>query len=96
MPRFALIKDGVVVNICLADSLESAEMVTGFQCVETDTGNIGNQYSNGEFIDIAEPIVQEPMDFETAEELNKMLNDLPLTEEEQLKFDNFKEEQGLE
>ena len=32
--RFAVIDKGIVVNIILADSLENAETITGFTCVE--------------------------------------------------------------
>lgn len=58
MPNFAVIKDNIVNNIIVADSLEIAENVTGLQCVEYDTMlvNIGDQYIDGEFV---KPIVEE-------------------------------------
>lgn len=58
MPNFAVIKNNIVNNIIVADSLEIAENVTGLQCVEYDTMlvNIGDQYIDGEFV---KPIVEE-------------------------------------
>jgi hypothetical protein len=58
MPNFAVIKNNIVDNIIIANSLEIAESVVGLQCVEYGTipVNIGDQYINGEFI---KPIVEE-------------------------------------
>jgi hypothetical protein len=52
MPNFAVIKDDVVDNIIVADTLEIAESVTGLKAVEC-TGlpvNIGDQYIDGQFV----------------------------------------------
>ena len=60
MARFAVIKDDVVENVIVADSKEAAELISGFECVESDIANIGDPYVNGEFeITIPEPEVQE-------------------------------------
>lgn len=52
MKNFAVIKDGTVDNIIIADSKKIAEEITGLQCVEYDESNqahIGLGYSNGVF-----------------------------------------------
>jgi hypothetical protein len=90
MARFAVIKDGVVVNVIIADSVESAQSVTTLQCVETNTNNIGDLYADGEFTtSITETSTTVDDDPEIVEETNKMLNGLPLTPEEELKLSNF-------
>jgi hypothetical protein len=53
MANFAVIQDGLVVNILVADSVETAEQATGLTCVEyTDESPavIGCSY-NGEKFD---------------------------------------------
>ncbi len=91
MARFAVIRDGVVVNVLIADSKESAESVTTLECVETDIGNVGDSYIDGDFIDQKNGIFPEENP-EIIAEQDKMLNNLTLTAEEQLKLDNFLEE----
>ena len=50
MKQFAIIIDGIVENVIVADSLESAISHTGLDCVEitesTGRPNIGCQYSD--------------------------------------------------
>lgn len=52
MAKFAVIKDGVVLNTILADSLAIAQAVTGETCVEytTEPAEPGGTYSGGVFI----------------------------------------------
>lgn len=53
MPNYAVIKDGVVQNIIIADSAETAQEVTGEICVEylqNQPVNIGLQYDGSNFI----------------------------------------------
>jgi hypothetical protein len=52
MPNFAVIEDGIVTNIILADSKAIAEEVTGKTCVVYTDANpavIGLGYSKGVF-----------------------------------------------
>lgn len=59
MANFAVIKDGIVDNIIVANSKEIAEQATGLICIEysnEDKPNIGLGYSNGLF---EQPIQQE-------------------------------------
>jgi hypothetical protein len=47
---FAVIKNNLVVNLIVAESLEIAEEVTGSTCIEYYAPKIGNMYSDGQFI----------------------------------------------
>ena len=47
---FALINNSFVINLIVAESLEIAEEVTGFNCVEYYVPKIGDRYINNEFI----------------------------------------------
>lgn len=49
MPTFAVIKDGIVVNTILADTVEIAEMVTGTECVLSETAAIGDLWDGTQF-----------------------------------------------
>jgi hypothetical protein len=53
MANFAVINDGVVVNVIIADSKEVAETVTGLDCVEYETSpsapGIGWSYDGSVF-----------------------------------------------
>ena len=63
MANFAVISEGVVNNIIIADTQEIAIEVTGHLCVEYETTSnvgIGTKYENGEFI--IPPLVQPPME----------------------------------
>ncbi len=54
MATFAVIKDGLVENCIVADSLEDAQKVTGLVCVEYTSetpAGIGFTYADGIFID---------------------------------------------
>jgi hypothetical protein len=60
MANFAVIKDGVVDNVIVADTKEIAEQVTGLTCVEYTEENpagIGWTYDGVNFI---APIVEKP------------------------------------
>ena len=54
MTTFAVVKDGLVENCIIADSLEIAQEVTGLTCVEYTEENpagIGFTYADGIFTD---------------------------------------------
>jgi hypothetical protein len=62
MATFAVIKDGLVENCIVADSLEIAQEVAGLTCVEYTSENpagIGFTYSEGVFTDPNAPIPAE-------------------------------------
>jgi hypothetical protein len=42
MAKFAVIENGIVQNVIIADTKEIAEEVTGLTCVETTSGNIAH------------------------------------------------------
>lgn len=48
---FAAINNGIVVNILIADSKETAEQITGLTCIPSNTAGIGWSYDDetGEF-----------------------------------------------
>jgi hypothetical protein len=52
MPNFAIVENGIVTNIILADSKAIAEEVTGKTCVAytTEPAEIGGTYVNKKFI----------------------------------------------
>ena len=60
MANYAVIKDGVVDNVIVADTQEIAEMVTGLTCVEVSnepgSPGIGWTYDGAEF---AAPVVED-------------------------------------
>jgi hypothetical protein len=59
MANFAVIKDGVVTNVIVADTKEIAELVTGLTCVEYTDENpagIGWTYDGSVF---AAPVVEQ-------------------------------------
>ena len=52
MANFAVIENGIVLNLIVADSKEIAEEVTGFECVEYTSEqavNINSTYLDGVF-----------------------------------------------
>jgi hypothetical protein len=60
MANFAVIKDGVVDNVIVADTKEIAEQVTGLTCVEYTEENpagIGWTYDGANFV---APVVEIP------------------------------------
>jgi hypothetical protein len=60
MKTFAVIKDGVVENCIVADSLDFAEEITGETCVEYFLVAPGWTYANGKFIEPeTTPLVEE-------------------------------------
>ena len=62
MTTFAVVKDGLVENCIIADSLEIAQEVTGLTCVEYTEENpagIGFTYADGIFTDPNAPIPSE-------------------------------------
>ena len=62
MTTFAVVKDGLVENCIIADSLEIAQEVTGLTCVEYTEENpagIGFTYADGIFNDPNAPIPSE-------------------------------------
>jgi hypothetical protein len=60
MANYAVIKDGFVNNVIIADTKEIAEMVTGLTCVEVDNEpgapGIGWSYDGAEF---TAPVVED-------------------------------------
>jgi hypothetical protein len=54
MPNFAVINDGVVINVIVCDTKEIAEQVTQLTCVEFDLENreagIGHAYDGSKFV----------------------------------------------
>jgi hypothetical protein len=50
MATFAVIKDGIIENCILADSLAIAEEVTEATCIEYTVPQIGGTYVDGKFI----------------------------------------------
>ena len=58
MPRFAVLKNGVVDNVIVADSQELAEEVTGLTAVASEEANIGEIYNeeDGTFFEMPAPI----------------------------------------
>jgi hypothetical protein len=65
MATFAVIKDGVVENCIVADSLAFAEEVTGATCVEYFLVAPGWTYANGKFIEPEVTTVEEVVAEET-------------------------------
>jgi hypothetical protein len=61
MANYAVIKNGIVDNVIIADTKEIAEMVTGLTCVEYENipgaPGIGWSYDGAEF---AAPVVEVP------------------------------------
>jgi hypothetical protein len=49
MATFASIKDGVVDNCIVAESLAIAEEITGLTCIEYTVPSIGYPYIDGKF-----------------------------------------------
>jgi hypothetical protein len=65
MLNFAVIKDGKVDNIIVADSAEIAEQVTGYTCVPDDgTAQIGFTW-DGSIFEEPTPVVAEETPAET-------------------------------
>jgi hypothetical protein len=50
MATFAVIKDGIVDNCIVAESLAIAEEVTGLTCIEYTVPSIGCAYADGKFV----------------------------------------------
>ena len=62
MANYAVIKDGIVNNVIVADTKEIAETVTGLTCIKYTDENpagIGWTYDGAEFI---APVTEEPND----------------------------------
>jgi hypothetical protein len=62
MATFAIIKDNVVENCIVADSLEIAQEITGLTCVEYTSENpagIGFTYADGVFTNPNAPVPSE-------------------------------------
>jgi hypothetical protein len=61
MANFAVIKDNIVVNVILADTLEDAEQATNSTCIEyTEEAPAGiGWYHNGETFENPNPPVAE-------------------------------------
>jgi len=73
MATFAVIKDGIVENCIVADSLEIAQEVTGLNCVEysLNSGVVpGWSYVNNEFIAPVEIVIEEEIDLVAQQESN--------------------------
>ena len=67
MANYAVIKDGFVNNVIIAETKEIAEMVTGLTCIEytnEDHIGIGWSYDGAEF---TAPVVEEPTEETPAE-----------------------------
>lgn len=54
MPKYAVIDNTKIINTILAESIQDAESITGFTCVEftEETAEPGGTYENGRFIKI--------------------------------------------
>lgn len=54
MPKYAVIDGTKVVNTILADSVQDAELATGFLCIEytDEPAEPGGTYENGRFISV--------------------------------------------
>ena len=50
MATFAVIKNGIVENCIVADSLATAEEITEATCIEYTVPQIGGTYVDGKFI----------------------------------------------
>jgi hypothetical protein len=50
MANFAVIKDGIIENCIVADSLAIAEEATEATCIEYTVPSIGGTYVDGKFI----------------------------------------------
>jgi len=59
--KFAVIKNNIVTNVILADSIDIAELVTGATCISSDVAIIGAVYDQetGSFI-TPDPVVEDP------------------------------------
>jgi hypothetical protein len=67
MANYAVIKDGIVDNVIVADTKEIAETVTGLTCIEYTDENpagIGWSYDGTTF---TAPVVEEPTEETPAE-----------------------------
>jgi hypothetical protein len=67
MANYAVIKDGIVNNIIVADTKEIAETVTGLTCIEYTDENpagIGWTYDGAEF---TAPVIETPAEETPAE-----------------------------
>ena len=67
MANYAVIKDGIVNNVIVADTKEIAETVTGLTCIEYTDENragIGWTYDGTNFI---APVIEEPAEETPAE-----------------------------
>jgi hypothetical protein len=66
MALFAVIEEGIVTNVIIADTKEIAEQVTAKTCVEfentPDQPSIGWAYDGTNFI---QPVVEAPQDADT-------------------------------
>lgn len=60
MATFAVIKDGVVDNCIVAESLAIAEEITGLTCVEYAIPHIGYAYADGKFSAPEPAVAEEP------------------------------------
>lgn len=58
MPRFAVLKNGVVDNVIMAETVELAEEATGLTAVASEVANIGEVYNeeDGTFFEMPAPI----------------------------------------
>ena len=50
MATFAVIKDGIIDNCIVAESLAIAEEITGLTCIEYTVPTVGGTYTDGKFI----------------------------------------------
>lgn len=61
MPRYAVINNGVVVNVIMADSQEIAEEITEMTAIQSDIANIGeihNEEDDTFFIAPEPPVIE--------------------------------------
>ena len=60
MAEYAVIKDGIIINVIVADSQEIAEQCSGLPCVEYNNASnvrIGWSYDGTNF---TAPVIEEP------------------------------------
>lgn len=56
--RYAIVKDGVVINVALWDGKSEWDPGEGCHPVQSDTANIGDTYDGKDFIPV--PVAEEP------------------------------------
>jgi phosphoenolpyruvate synthase/pyruvate phosphate dikinase len=71
MPKFAVIKDNLVVNVIIADTQEIAEAITNEFCINSETAGVGFTYDPeiGNFLELLVEAEETPAEEVPAEEV---------------------------